>query len=215
MAAAARACRARRARARARASRVADAHPSMPHRVLGVAANASPTVIKEAFRRLALAHHPDRGGCPRHFQRIMDSYESMMQRPAGATRPHPGGSHEAGFGQHEHGGWQRAREAEAEAERREFDRMRREWRRQHEEDMRETPESEDRKWFYLRLVCAWVGLGAVVKLAAMQLAFVARERALAAPSASLADPSSAPLLAPIAVEHQRRRAPVATSPPRQ
>ena len=34
--------------------------------------------IKHAYRRLALEHHPDRGGCAEHFREIHQAYEWLM-----------------------------------------------------------------------------------------------------------------------------------------
>lgn len=38
--------------------------------VLGIPRNAGPDAVREAFRRLASAHHPDRGGSPEMMSRL-------------------------------------------------------------------------------------------------------------------------------------------------
>lgn len=52
-----------------------------PHSVLGVAADASPSDIKSAYRKLAMEHHPDRNGgseeSARKFQEIQDAYDML------------------------------------------------------------------------------------------------------------------------------------------
>jgi len=46
--------------------------------ILGVKATASPAEIKKAWRRLAQANHPDRGGDPKLFQSIQQAYEVLI-----------------------------------------------------------------------------------------------------------------------------------------
>ncbi len=47
------------------------------YEVLGVGKNASPDEIKKAFRRLAVKHHPDRGGSEEDFKEINEAYEVL------------------------------------------------------------------------------------------------------------------------------------------
>lgn len=47
------------------------------YQILGVAKNASPDEIKKAFRRLAVLHHPDRGGDEARFKEINEAYEVL------------------------------------------------------------------------------------------------------------------------------------------
>ena len=47
------------------------------YEVLGVGKNASPDEIKKAFRRLAVEHHPDRGGSEEKFKEINEAYEVL------------------------------------------------------------------------------------------------------------------------------------------
>ncbi len=50
-----------------------------PWQVLGLdATTATPAEVKRAYRRLALEHHPDRGGCPERFLEIRQAYEALV-----------------------------------------------------------------------------------------------------------------------------------------
>lgn len=50
------------------------------YEVLGVDKNASPEEIKKAFRKLAMLHHPDRGGDAEKFKEINEAY-SVLSDP--------------------------------------------------------------------------------------------------------------------------------------
>ena len=54
-----------------------------PHEILGVAWDVSERALRSAYRRLALAHHPDKGGDPVRFQLIVTAYEALMNRLQG------------------------------------------------------------------------------------------------------------------------------------
>ena len=47
------------------------------YKVLGVESNSSPDVIKKAFRKLSLKHHPDRGGDAEDFKKINEAYSTL------------------------------------------------------------------------------------------------------------------------------------------
>ena len=46
---------------------------------LGVPKTASAAEIKQAFRKLASQHHPDKGGDQEKFKRLTRSYELVMK----------------------------------------------------------------------------------------------------------------------------------------
>jgi len=47
------------------------------YKCLGVSENASQDVIKKAFRKLSLKHHPDRGGNKSTFQKINEAFQTL------------------------------------------------------------------------------------------------------------------------------------------
>lgn len=55
---------------------------SNPYSILGVLPNASKDEIRKAYKKLALKHHPDKGGSPEEFKKITDAYESLTQEPS-------------------------------------------------------------------------------------------------------------------------------------
>jgi DnaJ-class molecular chaperone len=48
-----------------------------PYGVLGVAKTASDEEIKKAYRKLAIKHHPDKGGDPEDFKRVQGAYDIL------------------------------------------------------------------------------------------------------------------------------------------
>ncbi len=48
-----------------------------PYRCLGVSPMDPPERIREAYREMAIAHHPDRGGSPARMQQINEAYEKI------------------------------------------------------------------------------------------------------------------------------------------
>lgn len=59
------------------------------YKILGVDRNASAAEIKQAYRKLAMRHHPDRGGDSAQFQEIQAAYEAVSnpsQQPDTTTR---------------------------------------------------------------------------------------------------------------------------------
>ena len=50
---------------------------STPYQTLGVQETASDQDIKKAYKKLALQHHPDKGGDAKKFQEISEAYESI------------------------------------------------------------------------------------------------------------------------------------------
>lgn len=63
---------------------------------LGLPINSSTADITAAFRRLALRHHPDKGGSKEAFQRIRTAYEALKARGPIARQPPPPRSNPAG-----------------------------------------------------------------------------------------------------------------------
>ena len=47
------------------------------YNTLGVPRDADQDTIKKAYRKLAMTHHPDRGGNPTDFQKLNDAYEVL------------------------------------------------------------------------------------------------------------------------------------------
>lgn len=47
------------------------------HSILGVASDASEEEIKRAYKKLAMKHHPDRGGDQAKFQEIQEAYATL------------------------------------------------------------------------------------------------------------------------------------------
>jgi len=48
-----------------------------PYGILGILKGASWTEIKSAYRKLAMQHHPDKGGDPAMFRKIQGAYEVL------------------------------------------------------------------------------------------------------------------------------------------
>lgn len=57
----------------------ATSGPSEHHRILGVPGSATAAEIKTAYRKLAMKHHPDRGGDAAEFRKITTAYESLTK----------------------------------------------------------------------------------------------------------------------------------------
>ena len=52
--------------------------PQSAHAVLGLKAGATVAQVRAAFRRLSLIHHPDQGGDPEVFKRILAARDSLL-----------------------------------------------------------------------------------------------------------------------------------------
>jgi len=58
---------------------------------LGVGKSATPEEIKAAYRKLAMKHHPDRGGDQKKFQTITEAYENLINPDKKEFYDHGGG----------------------------------------------------------------------------------------------------------------------------
>lgn len=54
--------------------------------ILGVKSTASSEEIKQAYRKMAIKYHPDKGGDPKKFQKIHDAYERLLSGSSKASR---------------------------------------------------------------------------------------------------------------------------------
>lgn len=61
-----------------------------PFLVLGVAPDATPEELHDAYRRMVKLHHPDRNGgsadASRRFQEVQQAYDEVRDRPRAAPR---------------------------------------------------------------------------------------------------------------------------------
>lgn len=59
--------------------------------ILGVGRNATPEEIKKAYRKLAMQHHPDRGGDQEQFKRVTEAYDvlSSSDKKSAYDNPSP------------------------------------------------------------------------------------------------------------------------------
>jgi hypothetical protein len=60
-----------------------------PYAILGVAKNCSVEDAKNAYRRLASKHHPDKGGSKEKFQEIKEAFELIERGGASTFVPGP------------------------------------------------------------------------------------------------------------------------------
>ena len=65
-----------------------------PWDVLGIPAGSAWNVIKAAFRKLALRNHPDQGGDPAQFRKIMAAYVWLEEQQETGKPKRTGGSDE-------------------------------------------------------------------------------------------------------------------------
>jgi DnaJ-class molecular chaperone len=65
---------------------------------LGVDKNSTPDQIKQAYRRLASQHHPDKGGDTAQFQEIQEAYAILSDVDKRQQYDNPQPQHNSGFG---------------------------------------------------------------------------------------------------------------------
>eukprot|EP00294_Goniomonas_avonlea_P011628 CAMPEP_0114548916 /NCGR_PEP_ID=MMETSP0114-20121206/5244_1 /TAXON_ID=31324 /ORGANISM="Goniomonas sp, Strain m" /LENGTH=201 /DNA_ID=CAMNT_0001733553 /DNA_START=51 /DNA_END=656 /DNA_ORIENTATION=- len=58
------------------------AAPKNPYKVLGVEKKASAKEIRKAYHKLAVQHHPDKGGDPEKFKEVAAAYELLADEQA-------------------------------------------------------------------------------------------------------------------------------------
>jgi curved DNA-binding protein len=71
------------------------------YQILGVNKNATEEEIKQAYRKLAMKHHPDRGGDEKQFQEIKNAYEVLSDPVRRQQHDNPSPFHHHP-GNHEH-----------------------------------------------------------------------------------------------------------------
>jgi molecular chaperone DnaJ len=59
------------------------------YNTLGVSKTATPDEIKQAYRKLASAHHPDKGGDTAQFQKIQEAYDTLGNPQKKTEYDHP------------------------------------------------------------------------------------------------------------------------------
>lgn len=51
-----------------------------PYKELGISRHSTEKEIKNAFRKLAIKHHPDKGGDPEKFKQVAAAYETLTNK---------------------------------------------------------------------------------------------------------------------------------------
>ena len=54
--------------------------------ILGVQSSATPEELKKAYRKKAMAHHPDRGGNAEEFKRVNNAYHLLTNKGGSQKR---------------------------------------------------------------------------------------------------------------------------------
>ena len=68
------------------------------YETLGVTPTSTPSEIKKAYRRLAMKHHPDKGGDIDQFKKIQEAYDTLSDsdKRAEYDNPNPFGNFQGG-----------------------------------------------------------------------------------------------------------------------
>ena len=69
------------------------------YQILGVSRGASPDDIKQAYRKLAHKHHPDKGGDEKKFKEINEAYQTLSDKEKKSQYDNFGSTFETGAGQ--------------------------------------------------------------------------------------------------------------------
>lgn len=75
------------------------------YQILGVSRGASSEEIKQAYRKLAHKHHPDKGGDEKKFKEINEAYQILSDKDKKAQYDNFGSVNEGAAGQGGFGGW--------------------------------------------------------------------------------------------------------------
>jgi len=71
--------------------------PMDPYQILGLKRGATDSEVKQAYRRLASKHHPDKGGDTQRFQEIQQAYDQITSGQADQPRHFHWGGSSSGF----------------------------------------------------------------------------------------------------------------------
>jgi molecular chaperone DnaJ len=75
------------------------------YQILGISRGASPDEIKQAYRKLAHKHHPDKGGDEKKFKEINEAYQILSDKDKKSQYDNFGSVNENGSGQGGFEGW--------------------------------------------------------------------------------------------------------------
>ena len=75
------------------------------YQILGVSRSASSDEIKQAYRKLAHKHHPDKGGDEKKFKEINEAYQILSDKDKKSQYDNFGHVNENNAGQQGYGGW--------------------------------------------------------------------------------------------------------------
>jgi DnaJ family protein A protein 2 len=59
-----------------------------PYEILGVPPDSDENTVKKAYKKLAMKHHPDKGGDPEQFKRIQSAYDRIIKGDTDEQQQH-------------------------------------------------------------------------------------------------------------------------------